>query len=309
MGDIDGKLLRDAIGEILISLLGELYELIELVGELEWTFDTLIVLLTVTETEPELEADPEIENKPELELISVLVIVGIFEVEIVGDCIGEIVWVIVDDPDIELEIELDVVEDTLSDNILEYDTLAETEIDGLFENIALSDIVLLGIDEIVFEGELDSVAKLVDDPDILILGDKDGFGEDDFSEDEVFETLGDGVIVFETLEVLVLVLLAVEHGDKVEVFVTVLLPVEDTLTVLVLELVVVEDELTVDVVLAVLIGLFDDETEIEGLSDNEKLADEEADIDFWDDIDKAGLFDTLEEILPEPLIDPEVESE
>jgi hypothetical protein len=49
------------------------------------------VLLTVTETEPELEADPEIENKPELELISVLVIVGIFEVEIVGDCIGEIV--------------------------------------------------------------------------------------------------------------------------------------------------------------------------------------------------------------------------
>jgi hypothetical protein len=188
--------------------------------------------------------------------------------------------VIVDDPDIELEIELDVVEDTLSDNILEYDTLAETEIDGLFENIALSDIVLLGIDEIVFEGELDSVAKLVDDPDILILGDKDGFGEDDFSEDEVFETLGDGVIVFETLEVLVLVLLAVEHGDKVEVFVTVLLPVEDTLTVLVLELVVVEDELTVDVVLAVLIGLFDDETEIEGLSDNEKLADEEADIDF-----------------------------
>lgn len=309
MGDIDGKLLGDAIGEILISLLGELYELIELVGELEWTFDTLIVLLTVTETEPELEADPEIENKPELELISVLVIVGIFEVEIVGDCIGEIVWVIVDDPDIELEIELDVVEDTLSDNILEYDTLAETEIDGLFENIALSDIVLLGIDEIVFEGELDSVAKLVDDPDILILGDKDGFGEDDFSEDEVFETLGDGVIVFETLEVLVLVLLAVEHGDKVEVFVTVLLPVEDTLTVLVLELVVVEDELTVDVVLAVLIGLFDDETEIEGLSDNEKLADEEADIDFWDDIDKAGLFDTLEEILPEPLIDPEVESE
>lgn len=309
IGDIDGILLGDTIGEILISLLGELYELIELVGETDGTFDTLIVLLTVTETDPELERDPELESNPELELINVLVIVGIFEAEIVGDCIGEIVWVIVDDPDIELEIELDVVEDTLSDNILEYDTLAETEIDGLFELIALSDIVLLGIVEILIEGELDSVANLVDDPDILILVDKVGFEEDDFNEDEVFETLGDGVIVFETLEVLVLVLLAVEHGDKVEVFVWVPLPVEDTLTVLVLELVVVEDELTVDVVLAVLIGLFEDETEIEGLSDNEKLGDDDADIDFSDDIDIPGLLDTLGEMLPEPLIDPEVESE
>jgi hypothetical protein len=79
--------------------------------------------------------------------------------------------------------------------------------------------------------------------------------------------------------------------------------------VLVLELVVVEDELTVDVVLAVLIGLFEDETEIEGLSDNEKLGDPEADIDFSDDIDIPGLLDTLGEMLPEPLIDPEVESE
>jgi hypothetical protein len=39
--------------------------------------------------------------------------------------------------------------------------------------------------------------------------------------------------------------------------------------VLVLELVVVEEELTVDVVLAVLIGLFEDETETDGLSENE----------------------------------------
>jgi hypothetical protein len=37
--------------------------------------------------------------------------------------------VIVDEPDNELEIELEVVEDTLSEFGLEYDTLAETEID------------------------------------------------------------------------------------------------------------------------------------------------------------------------------------
>jgi hypothetical protein len=77
------------------------------------------------------------------------------------------------------------------------------------------------------------------------------------------------VCVDETLEVLVFVLLAVEHGDRVEVLVVVPLPVDETLTVLVLELVVVEEELTVDVVLAVLIGLFDDETETDGLSENE----------------------------------------
>ena len=61
----------------------------------------------------------------------------------------------------------------------------------------------------------------------------------------------------------------VEQGDRVEVLVVVPLPVEETLTVLVLELVVVEDELTVDVVLRVWTGLFEDETEIDGLSDNE----------------------------------------
>jgi hypothetical protein len=43
----------------------------------------------------------------------------------------------------------------------------------------------------------------------------------------------------------------------------------ETLTVLVLELVVVEDELTVDVVLRDLPGLFEDETEMDGLSENE----------------------------------------
>jgi hypothetical protein len=58
---------------------------------IDGTFDTLLVLLTVTETDPELERDPEPEIIPELELINVLVIVGIFEVEIVVVCIGEIV--------------------------------------------------------------------------------------------------------------------------------------------------------------------------------------------------------------------------
>jgi hypothetical protein len=72
-------------------------------------------------------------------------------------------------------------------------------------------------------------------------------GEDDLDGVDVLEALVDEVIVFETLEVLVLVLLAVEQGDRVEVLVQVPLPVEETLTVLVLELVVVEDELTVDV--------------------------------------------------------------
>ena len=104
---------------------------------------------------------------------------------------------------------------------------------------------------------------------ILILVEKDGIGEDDLEGVDVLETLIDVVWVDETLEVLVFVLLAVEHEDKVEVLVWVPLLVEETLTLLVLELVVVEDELTVDVVLRVWIGLFEDETEIDGLSDNE----------------------------------------
>ena len=267
--DLDGILLGDTIGEILISLLGELYELIEIVEELEGIFDILIVLLTVIEADPELETESEFESNPELELINVLVIVGILEAEIVGDEIAEIVWVVEDVIVFKFDIELDDVDDTLSETILDLDTVAETEGNGLFELIELSDIVELCIVEILIEGEFEDVSKLVVDPDILILVEKVGLGEDDLDGVDVLEALVDEVIVFETLEVLVLVLLAVEQGDRVEVLVQVPLPVEETLTVLVLELVVVEDELTVDVELYDWIGLFEDETEIDGLSDNE----------------------------------------
>jgi hypothetical protein len=53
--------------------------------------------------------------------------------------------------------------------------------------------VLLGIVEILIEGELDSVAKLVDDSDILMLVDKVGLGEDDLEGVDVLEILIDVV--------------------------------------------------------------------------------------------------------------------
>ena len=170
---------------------------------------------------------------------------------------------------IKLDPELDTLVDTLSEAILELDPLDETDIIGLFEITALSDIVELAKVDILIDGDPEYVAKLLADPDILILVENDGLDEDDLDGVEVLETLVDGVCVDETLEVFVFVLLAVEQGDSVEVLVIVPLPVDETLIVLVLELVVVEDELTVDVVLAVLIGLFEEETETDGLSENE----------------------------------------
>ena len=71
------------------------------------------------EADPELETELVSEVNPVLELINVLVIVGILEVEIVGDESAEIVWVIEDVIVFKFEIEFDDVGDTLSEGILE----------------------------------------------------------------------------------------------------------------------------------------------------------------------------------------------
>lgn len=85
IGDTDGILVEDTIGEYVFILLCELYELTELLGELDGTFDTLIVLLVVIDSVLELEPEPDSEAIPDSELINVLVIVGIIEAVILGD--------------------------------------------------------------------------------------------------------------------------------------------------------------------------------------------------------------------------------
>ena len=77
------------------------------------------MLLTVIDTDPELETELDSETNPELELINVLVIVGILEAEIVGDERAEIVWVIEDVIVFKLETELDDIGETLLEGILE----------------------------------------------------------------------------------------------------------------------------------------------------------------------------------------------